>query len=168
MPTLTLPVCNGLLSDCGDAGCRFLSETVKVTWGYSATTSKEQLHDSVHRTLKLLHHRCTKSCLFKVQWSSTQSAEPPTGESAVVVFVVNNNITLMSLSHRCYRAPVIQWLLILNMSCVQIAQNSTLHFSGPLTIHTPSERLSRYENHKQIIRLSLKLWQVLDLFMEVQ
>ena len=36
---------------CGDAGCSFLLETVKVT-----------LQDTVHGTLRLHHHCCTKSC----------------------------------------------------------------------------------------------------------
>ena len=46
---------------CGDAGCSFLSETVKVPCSNWAETSKNLLQDSVHRTL-MLHHLCfTKS-----------------------------------------------------------------------------------------------------------
>ena len=68
------PAClEGIVSlACVSAGWGFLSETVKVTCSNWTAASKAQLQHSVHKELF--------TCLIKVQWSSTQYTERPTGQ----------------------------------------------------------------------------------------
>ena len=68
----------------------FLSKTVKVTCGNWTATSKDQLRESGRGNLRL--HKELFTCLFKVQWSSTQHADPGTGESVVAGVVVNVSV----------------------------------------------------------------------------
>ena len=92
---------------CGDACCSFLCESVKVTCSYSV--SRDLLLDL--RTLQLLH---------KEQFNE----QNPGLENLVVVMkapvVVIDIVT-------CAGHLLIQSLLLLNISSVQMATNSTLH-----------------------------------------
>ena len=88
----------------------FLCAAVKVTCSLWATTSKHLLLDSIHRTMKLHHRCCTKSC------SSVRSkfgearlrTQNPELENQLLLLLSWSTMSLKLLcpSRCCYTSPV--------------------------------------------------------------
>ena len=114
----------------------FPSETLKVSCSNCVAANKDWLSPQNPEAAAWLLHKEMFTCLIPVQWSSTLSTEPWSGEELVTVVLINNvnyvddsQPRLLQIADR----PFIQSLLILKIYCVQITSNLTLHCSRDMT-----------------------------------